>query len=358
MTDEAPVPDVDGELRGSPPRDHPVVQLLRSRLEAGSVPGHRADPYRLGLVVEGGGMRGVVSGGMLAGLEQMRVRPAFDVVYGASAGAIGAPFFLADQAIYGLEIYYNRLNAADFIDYRRALAGSPILSVDYLIDEVVRSDKHLAVDRVLEGATELKIATSAVDRNRCELLGGFDEPEELYRALRAAVALPLITGDPVEIDGRRFMDAALTEPIPFPSAFEDGCTHVLCLLSRPIGAEDTPPNFLKRMTFGRAIRSLSDELAALYEDRAYLYDGLLRELEVSTADPGEPPHLCGLAVERDAAEVDVFERDTDALLRGGKAGYTSAVELFVEEEVETVVALRAVDADGRVIPPPGGGSAG
>ena len=45
--------------------DHPALQLLRQRALSGSQPGARRDPFKLGLVVEGGGMRGCVSGGAL-----------------------------------------------------------------------------------------------------------------------------------------------------------------------------------------------------------------------------------------------------------------------------------------------------
>jgi len=40
---------------------HPTVQLLRARLRQDSLPGARIDNFKLGLVVEGGGMGGVVS---------------------------------------------------------------------------------------------------------------------------------------------------------------------------------------------------------------------------------------------------------------------------------------------------------
>lgn len=356
MERHEPITDPPVPVPSRIPDDHPVLELLRERLDSASTPGERDDPYRLGLVVEGGGMRGVVSGGMLAGLEQMGAVRGFDAVYGASAGAVGAPFFLAGQAIYGLEIYYAHLNDGGFISYRRALTGSPVLSLDYLLETLLQGDKRLDVDRALGHPVELKIAASAIDRQRCELLEGFGSPEALYEALRAAVSLPFVTGNPVEIDGRRFMDTAVTQPIPYPAALADGCTHLLCLLSRPAGTEDRAPNIWKRVTFGRALRGLSDQLAALYEDRAYLYDALVQELTWSTEDPGdEPPYLCGLAVRTEEAEVGSFERDTDELLRGGKAGYTSAVQLLTEREVETVVALRAVDPHGRVIPPRGGG---
>ncbi|MBW1714100.1 MAG: patatin-like phospholipase family protein [Deltaproteobacteria bacterium] len=67
---------------------HPVLEVLGQRTEAGSLPGQRRDNFKLGLAVEGGGMRGVVSAGMLLGLAQLGLRPALDAVYGASAGAL------------------------------------------------------------------------------------------------------------------------------------------------------------------------------------------------------------------------------------------------------------------------------
>ena len=50
---------------------HPVVELIRRRAEQRSEPGSRQDAHRLALVVEGGGMRGVVSAGMTSALERL-----------------------------------------------------------------------------------------------------------------------------------------------------------------------------------------------------------------------------------------------------------------------------------------------
>jgi hypothetical protein len=48
-----------------PPVDHPVLDVLRQRMMEGSRPGARGDRFKLGLVVEGGGMRGIVTGARL-----------------------------------------------------------------------------------------------------------------------------------------------------------------------------------------------------------------------------------------------------------------------------------------------------
>ncbi len=64
------------------PGGHPVLRLLLSRLQDGSTPNSRGDKFKLGLVVEGGGMRGIVTGAMLMGLQDMGLVNVFDAVYG------------------------------------------------------------------------------------------------------------------------------------------------------------------------------------------------------------------------------------------------------------------------------------
>ena len=51
----------------------------------------------MGLVVQGGGMRGVVSGGGLTALHDLGMRDLFDATYGSSAGAMNLTYFLAGQ---------------------------------------------------------------------------------------------------------------------------------------------------------------------------------------------------------------------------------------------------------------------
>lgn len=69
------------------PGGHPVLRLLQARLRDGSAPGGRSDGCKLGLVVEGGGMRGIVTGAMCLGLQDMGMLNVFDAVYGACARA-------------------------------------------------------------------------------------------------------------------------------------------------------------------------------------------------------------------------------------------------------------------------------
>lgn len=50
------------------------MQLLKKRAKEGSKMGRRSDDFKLGLVVEGGGMRGAVSGGGLQALHDLGLK--------------------------------------------------------------------------------------------------------------------------------------------------------------------------------------------------------------------------------------------------------------------------------------------
>src|ERR1700742_4743170 len=122
-------------------REHPVVALIRRRREERSVPGHRTDDRRIALVIEGGGMRGVVSAGMTAAIEQLGFTNCFDEVHGASAGAFAGAFLLAGQAAYLTALYPHGFGNPVFASAGRVLRGRPVFDLDYVVHEVWRNQR-------------------------------------------------------------------------------------------------------------------------------------------------------------------------------------------------------------------------
>ena len=190
---------------------HPALEVVNARLREGSAPGQRRDKHKVGLVVEGGGMRGVVTGAALQAMHDLGMRcatappsvrvpwgnsrlhspgpcshragfgetccgltrrmhasprrafqrarhemgithqsaegswrplctaqregarltggacsgrDAFDAVYGSSAGAINATYFLSGQRD-GVSIYTSEIANERFIDLRRLFRRGP-----------------------------------------------------------------------------------------------------------------------------------------------------------------------------------------------------------------------------------------
>lgn len=179
-------------------------------------------------------MRGIISGAMLMALQDLGLDNVFDAVYGASAGAINATYFLSGQK-HGLQIYSEELTrGGSFIDFSYLLRGGrPVMNLDYLIDDVMHNVRPLNWDSVLESPIPLKVVASCLDTLQPVLLSDFESRAELVEALKASATVPQLGGPPRSLRGRRLVDAAVFEPVPVSSAIKDGCTHVLVLCTRP-----------------------------------------------------------------------------------------------------------------------------
>jgi len=216
---------------------HEVLRVLRERLRAGSAPGQRADGLRVALAIEGGGMRGTVSAGMALALHELGLVPAFDAVYGASAGAITGAWLLSSNP-EGLRGWAEPSYAKALIRWWALLRGRPVVDVRTLIEVVYQTEWPMDFPSVLASAVEYHpLATDATTGSATDLRPLLRDPADLRLALRASASLPFLAGPPVRVRDRRFYDAGVAESIPFRTPLAQGATHVLVLRSRrPLAA--------------------------------------------------------------------------------------------------------------------------
>src|SRR5579864_7415927 len=307
----------------STPAGTPIVDLLRARAARGSIPPHD-DGARIALAVEGGAMRGVVSAGMVAGLELLGLTGAFDAVFGSSAGGLNGAYFLAGQAAFGATIYSEDINNRAFIDLRRPLIGRPIVDLDYLIDDVAGRRKKLNTERVLASPTPLHVLATDVDTAQAVALKGFVDGRALLDALRAGAQMPVIAGDPFAYAGRRYLDASLTEPIPVASAEAAGFTHILTLLTRP----DEPARQLSwfdRLYVLPRLRAMSPALAESYRHRFGRYRAILDNLRTGRGPAGR---AITVTVRPTGPPISKLERRADVLTAGAEGGRQAVLALF------------------------------
>ena len=99
------------------------------------------DGFRVALAVEGGGMRGCVTAGMVTAIHYLGLEDTVDVVYGSSAGTvIGAYFITRQLPWFGPELYYDALTTAGdrFINTKRFLRAVGLGMLDPRLTKDVR----------------------------------------------------------------------------------------------------------------------------------------------------------------------------------------------------------------------------
>jgi predicted patatin/cPLA2 family phospholipase len=298
---------------------HPVVEALRSR-PAGA---------RVVLVVEGGGMRGAVSGGMALALDELGLAGAFDAAYGSSAGTLNAMWLVSGRLREGIPTWTDPALVGELISRRRAFRRAPVVDVRGLVEERYERLSPGLFGAVLSSSTELHpLATDVATGESVDLRRTIADERSLRLALRASATLPLLAGPPVALDGRTYIDAGLSAAIPFHAALADGATHVLVLRSRREGELVTAPGRLSGALTARALRRLSPALEAGFLTRVERETADEELLARHQADPSLQPSILSVRPPPDSPVPSRLERDLAVIRAGLEAGRRAAHEVL------------------------------
>jgi predicted patatin/cPLA2 family phospholipase len=294
---------------------HAVVEALRQR----------PDGARIALAIEGGGMRGAVSAGMVIAVHELGLTGAFDFVFGASAGALNGVWLLSGNPADGLEPYANPSLIRQYIRRSNALRRRPVVDTQHLVEHLYEHRLPLRFDAVLSHRVRLHpLATDVETGAAVDLEPTIRDRASLKRALRASTALPLLAGPPVEIGGRRYLDAGLAESIPFHAALAAGATHVLVLRSRrPQDAER--PSRLARIVVGGLLGRLGEPVRHGYLDRARRLAEDDELLDRHGADSALEPAMLAIRPPADSPRVSRLESDSGVVRDGLEAGRAAAL---------------------------------
>jgi predicted patatin/cPLA2 family phospholipase len=307
-----------------------VIRALTQRQESGSRPGARADGLRIALVIEGGGMRGVISAGMALAVDELGLVPAFDAVYGASAGAITGAWLLSRPD--GLRGWTEPAFSRALIRRSAMLRGRPVADVRGLIEDLYQTTFPMDFAAVLGSPIEFHpLATDAATGQSTDLRPFLTDAPALRLALRSSAALPLLAGPPVEFAGRRFYDAGVSESVPYRTALDQGATHLLVLRSRLRGpstsAHVTGPSRADRLFARVALRRETPALLAAFLARDARLAADDRQLAAYEAASG-PPAVLSVRPASGSPEVSRLATDGVLLKAALEAGHAAAAAVL------------------------------
>ena len=261
---------------------------------------------KLALVIEGGGMRGIYSGGMLVAMESLGLTNVFDGVFGESAGAINAAYFLSGQGAFGIRIYLEDLASLKFANPLRI---GRMLDVDYAVDTVVKSVKPLNVDRVLRNPSRFHVAVTNGATGEPRVIAAQRGGVPLLTLLKASAAIVPLYNRAVEIDGHPYVDGGIANPIPVGSAIFAGYTHILVLLTQPLNFFATPFTALQRACIAPLFLRWPPAFVAAFYDRLWRHYNETRDLALGRTAAGDG---VSIAVIAPAADSPRFSRSTRA----------------------------------------------
>lgn len=226
-----------------------------------------------GLIVEGGGMRGAHSCGVLMALAESGLT-SFDVVAATSAGACTAAFLVSGQPQLLPLIWTQYLHGNAFINFKNILKEKSVMDLDYLIDDVFCLRQPLDIAGLQKSTTDFYITATHCGSGKATYFHNRRDP--ILKALKASSAIPIAYRQPVIIDGQPYLDGGLSDPIPIQKAIDAGCEEIYVVLTRPEGYRKKVSlvNILPRF-FEKKYPRLSETIL----QRHILYNDTVEKLE-------------------------------------------------------------------------------
>ena len=221
---------------------NPILENLRLRSQ--QILSGTGGEITTGLVVQGGGMRGIYSMAALVTMEECGLGGSFDHVFGSSAGAINGAYLLANQAGLACSVYFDDICNKDFLNFFRP---RKVIDIDFLIDEILTHRKPLDVRAVMKSRSVLHILLTDFLTGEVVVLTNQDQTLDLLEALRATSALPILYHKSVTVNSRQYIDGGIRGAIPLEHAIRCGCTDIVVVLTRDLSFRRNRPSFVERL---------------------------------------------------------------------------------------------------------------
>lgn len=190
----------------------------------------------VGLVLEGGGMRGLYTAGVLDAFLEAGIK--VDGVIGVSAGALFGVNYLSEQK--GRALRYNKrfIKDKNYMGLRSWLKTGNVVNKEFTYYKVpmeldVFDEEHFENS----GVPFYAVATN-IETGQPEYLK-IDNVFEQMEAFRASSALP-IANEIVTYQGKKYLDGGLSDSIPVEFAKSLGFDKFIVVLTRPIDYRKKP----------------------------------------------------------------------------------------------------------------------
>ncbi len=268
-------------------------------------------------------MRGSYGAGITDYLMDRDLYP-FSFGIGVSAGVGNLGTYISRQRGRMKRYYAVYPDRPEYMSIRNIFTKGCYLDLDYVNDRLSSPDGEDPFDRESFISNRMDLTIVSTD-GRTGKPAYFPKEmlAESFEVLKASEALPLVT-PPIVIDGVRYFDGGISDPIPFRKAFSMGADRIVIILTRPKTYFRSPDkDRLIARTLGRKFPMAGEALSK----RAETYNRELREaLEIEKEGKVlilSPESTCGVTTLRHRAE------DVEALY---SLGYKDAesIEAFID----------------------------
>ena len=272
-----------------------------------------------GLILEGGGMRGVFTCGVLDCLMDRGIR--FPYTIGVSAGACNGLSYMSSQRGRARYSNIDLLEKYRYISFKHLIFKGNIMDFELLFDDF--PNRIIPYDYPALAACEerYEMVTTSCRTGRACYFEEKNDPDRIIDIVKASSSLPFVS--PISyVDGEPMLDGGIADSIPLLRAREQGFDNNLVVLTRNKGYRKSEGAIhLPPFVYGRypQLREAIRRRNVLYNEQLALVERLEDEGTLTVLRPERP------------IEVGRIERDTRKLAALYDEGYSLAEGLEIKQ---------------------------
>ena len=184
----------------------------------------------IGLVLEGGAMRGLYTAGVLDVFLDNNIK--VDGIIGVSAGVLFGVNYLSKQK--GRGIRYNKKFAKDkrYMGMRSFLTTGNIVNKDFAYYEIPTKLDIFDEETFEKSDTDFWATVTNIETGEAEYIK-LEKPIDQMEVLRATSAMPLVSKI-VEWNNKKYLDGGVSDSIPVEKCKTMGYDKIIVILTRTI----------------------------------------------------------------------------------------------------------------------------
>lgn len=215
---------------------------------------------KVGLVLEGGAMRGLYTAGILDVFLEQEIH--MDGIVGVSAGVLFGVNYPSKQKGRALRYNLKYLNDKRYMGLHSLITTGNIVNKDFAFYDLPINIDRFDEKAFIDSGIDFYATLTNVDTGQAEYVK-LSHIFEQMEVLRATSAMPFVSRM-VEIDGKRYLDGGIADSIPLEKCRQLGYDKIIVILTRPLEYRKKAVNPLLFKLFYAKYPNLVTSLAQRY----------------------------------------------------------------------------------------------
>ncbi|GAA0093159.1 patatin family protein [Paraclostridium bifermentans] len=271
---------------------------------------------KIGLILEGGGMRGIYTAGVLDFFIEKNIE--VDITIGVSAGSCHASSYLSKQYKRAYNATVDYINDKRYLSFSNLIKTGSIFGMDFMFNKIPNELNIYDYDTFAKSKSKFVVVATNCETGSPEYFELKDLKKEIIY-MQASCSIPMFANI-VEIDDFKLVDGGVSDSIPIEYALNQGYKKNIVVLTRDITYKKNKQKFLsivnrKYKKYPNLVKAIENRHLN-YNKSLNLVNQLEKDGNVLVIRPKKP------------VNVSQIEKNAKKLTALYEEGYDDAKELY------------------------------